>query len=980
MIVGKSVTPLIILLLFSSFFLSHHHDSKHLTILESKESSDFYTKITLDQENFESDFFYSKLFINSSPTLGRSSKNLGLTIDTDSENNIVIGGGTTEANFPMLNPYNGTFGGDQDGFITKMTEFGEIIWSTYIGGAKEDVVTSIAIDNDDNVIVTGYTDSPFFPTTDGVLQENYGGNRDIFLTKYNSQGIMMWSTYFGGDMREGVYNFEGEGRNSVVIDSQNNIIIGGTTGSSNLVRLNAYQSDYGGGTSDAFLAKFNTSGQLEWSTYFGGDLADHNADISVDSQDSLILVGVTNSADFPVINAHDSTLANGDTNAFVAKFNSSGNLAWGTHQGGDGIVPGQIAGITRNKASAIAIDSSDQIIVAGSTILFDNEITDDAYQMTLKGTEDVYISKYSPDGSLIYGSYFGDGQSNQVFGIDIDSDDNYLINTGSAYDETILTNGYFSFEDEPTPFAHNFRDPRMIKFNSTNSLQWITDYMSPSQYEGVLDITMDQLGRILTVGYTRSAKLPGLETTVELKGDSPVLQIIKLDPLFDNDSDGLLNYEEFHYKSDPHNSDTDGDGLTDRDEVKLHSSDPNNADTDSDGLLDKFEIEHQFKPYSNDTDRDEIPDLWEWENGLDATYSLDSIEDFDSDGLSNIDEYNFGTDPNNSDTDGDGMKDGYEVDHNLDPLIDDSKGDRDGDFLPNKFEHDNGLNPNNPIETTFTVLLVILSISAFTFYFIRLNRLNQLAQEQGYESHNQKSETQDRGFTSLDQRNEAESQMFKSKNAQSILHIAKHETVDRMIENWKSQLVAVQDIMNTINLQDIQDIINLTTSPINLNKVEIGYNDILNELNQFQQGFDHIIVLQESISKLPLIDDELPFTGFTKENLSEFQTQFSSELNSLNEVIQGLSQILEIRKKWFIPWQPLLTLIQMTQDGLPIELTKIAEVIQCPEDQAENLLKLLLEENTLIGNYDNAKRVYTKGTNISQYIQTMLETMANFGE
>lgn len=68
----------------------------------------------------------------------------------------------------------------------------------------------------------------------------------------------------------------------------------------------------------------------------------------------------------------------------------------------------------------------------------------------------------------------------------------------------------------------------------------------------------------------------------------------------------------------------------------------------------------------------------------------------------------------------------------------------------------------------------------------------------------------------------------------------------------------------------------------------------------------------------------------------------------------------------------------MTQDGLPIELSKIAEVIQCPEDQAENLIELLLPENELIGTYNKSQQTYMKGTNIAKYLESMLEKINTF--
>ncbi|MCE7736783.1 MAG: hypothetical protein GPJ54_18010, partial [Candidatus Heimdallarchaeota archaeon] len=473
---------------------------------------------------------------------------------------------------------------------------------------------------------------------------------------------------------------------------------------------------------------------------------------------------------------------------------------------------------------------------------------------------------------------------------------------------------------------------------------------------------------------------PGLEEASNFSGISPFLQIIKLDPIDDEDEDALLNYEEFGVKSSPYNPDTDNDGLLDGEEVHDYLTNPTKIDSDDDGLDDKYEVEQGYNAVNNDTDSDLMLDYWEDFYNLDPIDNRDAKFDFDSDGLSNLGEFQAGTDPKVSDTDGDGMGDGYEVEHGLDPLRDDTSGDHDGDFLPNKFEHDYGLNPDSPIETIIAGLILVTSISAGIYYIVRLKRLTKLAKEKGYIDRNEMKETEERGFTNLDERKQAEAQGFITKSAQTLIHTTKEYTVEMMIEVWKSQNNSLEKLLKSINIEEIQVIVNSTTSPINLHDVELGYKHVSDELKQFQQEFNSIVALQQSISNLSLIDDELPFISLTKDELAGLRDNVVNDLINLNLMNDNLMSIIDVRKQWFEPWQRLLTLIQMTQDGLPIELIKIAEVIQGTEDQAENLLELLLEENTMIGKYDGSKRVYTKGTNISQYIQSMLEKISGFGE
>jgi hypothetical protein len=167
----------------------------------------------------------------------------------------------------------------------------------------------------------------------------------------------------------------------------------------------------------------------------------------------------------------------------------------------------------------------------------------------------------------------------------------------------------------------------------------------------------------------------GSITAVESSPDSLPEEII-IDPLSaDTDGDGLTDGEEIGtYGTDPLIADTDGDGLTDGDEVNTYGTDPLSADTDADGLTDGEEVStHGTDPLLADTDADGLTDGVEV-----STHGTDPlIADTDGDGLTDGVEINtHGTDPMLADTDGDGLTDGEEVStHGTDPLLADTDGD-----------------------------------------------------------------------------------------------------------------------------------------------------------------------------------------------------------------------------------------------------------------------------------------------------------------
>ncbi len=207
------------------------------------------------------------------------------------------------------------------------------------------------------------------------------------------------------------------------------------------------------------------------------------------------------------------------------------------------------------------------------------------------------------------------------------------------------------------------------------------------------------------------------------------------DTLLDKDSDGLTNiYEHSISLSNPNNPDTDGDYLTDGEEVLgyynathayangtgwIVTGKPLNSDSDADGLKDGIEVkksnsnpldpdsdDDQLSDYleymiyktnvnSVDTDNDGLPDYWEVTYGTNPLVN-DSASDPDLDGLTNWQEYQLNTHPNDADTDDDGMPDGWEVTYSFNPRVKDGSGDADGDGLTNRQEYQANTNPRNP--------------------------------------------------------------------------------------------------------------------------------------------------------------------------------------------------------------------------------------------------------------------------------------------
>ncbi|MHA1991362.1 MAG: SBBP repeat-containing protein [Candidatus Hodarchaeales archaeon] len=227
----------------------------------------------------------------------------------------------------LLVVLNSTYSGGEyngDGFLAKFSADGYLLFSTYVGGSGDDLISSVVLDASGNIILEGGTLSHNFPILN-AYDSTYGGGDDHglvipyigdgFLAKFSTDGQLLFSTYVGGSGDDSI--------SSVVVDHFGNIILAGGTTSADFPTLNAYDSTFGGGDADSFLVIFSADGQLLFSTYVGGSGDDWISSVVLDASGNIILAGGTSSADFPILNAYDSIFGGGDRDdGFLMKFGS----------------------------------------------------------------------------------------------------------------------------------------------------------------------------------------------------------------------------------------------------------------------------------------------------------------------------------------------------------------------------------------------------------------------------------------------------------------------------------------------------------------------------------------------------------------------------------------------------------------------------------------------------------------------------------
>jgi len=238
----------------------------------------------------------------------------GRSIVTDSSGNIYLAGFTSSVDgIALFDAHQANFGGGVDAFLVKFNNKGEYQWGTYYGGAEFDFGRAVAVDGDGNIYLAGDTYSTNSIATVGSYKVSHeNDNRDAFLVKFNANGVRQWATYYGGN--------DNDFGNSLATDSNGNVYLAGYTLSVNgIASDNSFQNSKSDST-DAFLVKFNSYGNRQWGTYFGGDNNDVAIVVATDGNENVFLAGYTSSTDLAITpNAHQS-IYNGASDAFLVKF------------------------------------------------------------------------------------------------------------------------------------------------------------------------------------------------------------------------------------------------------------------------------------------------------------------------------------------------------------------------------------------------------------------------------------------------------------------------------------------------------------------------------------------------------------------------------------------------------------------------------------------------------------------------------------
>ncbi len=389
---------------------------------------------------------------------GDVSDDFGHSSSTDANNNVYLAGSTLSVSAIAAVGHQNTSGGLMDAFLVKFNSAGQRLWGTYYGGPGTDNGRACAVDGSGNVYLAGATNS-ITDIASGGHQNMTGGDNDAFLVKFDSDGIHLWSTYYGGLATD--YGL------SCTVGVNDDVFLAGTTfGSLTGIASGGHQNAHGG-NDDAFLVKFSSAGVRQWGTYYGGAQAETQTTCATDASGNVFLAGSTGSTTNIGDGGHQNTPV-GLVDCYLVKFNSAGQRQWGTYYGG----------LFDENGGTCVVDNAGNVYLSGSTTSYSGIATPGSHQ-DYHGAEipayqegfdyDAFLAKFDNDGVRLWATYYGGWDPETGRGCTTDGNNNVYLTGETRSEENIGSGGH------QNTYAGSW-DAFLVQFNESGERQWGTYY------------------------------------------------------------------------------------------------------------------------------------------------------------------------------------------------------------------------------------------------------------------------------------------------------------------------------------------------------------------------------------------------------------------------------------------------------------------------------------------------------------------------
>jgi hypothetical protein len=305
--------------------------------------------------------------------------------------------------------------GQDDAFVTKYSSSGICQWAFKLGGTTNDSGNGITVDAGNNIYVTGgFRGTADFDPGAGTVNLTAVTVEDVYLAKYNSNGIYQWAISVGGGGQD-----IGKG---VCVDASNVYLTGSFFVTVDFNPGAGTNTLTANGGSDVFVAQYSTSGTYQWAFKIGSGLGDYGNAVSIDAAGDLLVTGdIFGNADYDPGPSVATLTTVGVYDAFVAKYTNTGNYIWAF----------TIGAANTDNGRDISSDASGNIYVTG---IFDGTADFDPgpgiATMTSTAFNDAFVAKYSPAGGYLWAFKLGGSVSDNGNGLCIDSNGDVLVTGG----------------------------------------------------------------------------------------------------------------------------------------------------------------------------------------------------------------------------------------------------------------------------------------------------------------------------------------------------------------------------------------------------------------------------------------------------------------------------------------------------------------------------------------------------------------------
>lgn len=290
--------------------------------------------------------------------------------------------------------------GVEDGFVAQYNSAGDLLWSTKFGGVGADRINNIAVDSSGRMYVAGHFQDKVYFGTDSIVPFTIG-QEDLFVAHYAADGRPKWVRSIASNGYQSAQ--------AITLSKDHFLYISGYYTGSLTFGTTTLNSK---GNRDIFVAKYDTSGNVLWAQSIGGPGPDEPARILTDGVGNVYVSGIIRDAIFL---DNDTIYSQGHYDAFLAKYNASGQYQWAKMVGS--AVP--------DYCKSMAWDGHDKIYITG---WFSQQGTFGSQQLTAVGEEDMFLTQFDTSGNILWTQQFGGLFDERAYDVEIDANrEIYLV-------------------------------------------------------------------------------------------------------------------------------------------------------------------------------------------------------------------------------------------------------------------------------------------------------------------------------------------------------------------------------------------------------------------------------------------------------------------------------------------------------------------------------------------------------------------------